>query len=140
MAATKKLHIKHDYNFIVLGISCHEKPYRLCWALNNQLQSAFSKDNDIELVEKGRREKTLFPVFSFHDESKITSYKVIANKTNNKLLVTEYKQADYLLIIQGEAAYIEKNSVIKKINEVGFIQTAFEIPVEKIKSKDLFIF
>lgn len=139
-AAKKKLLVQNDFDFFLFGISCGEKPYRLCWALNNQLRAAFSKSKDMEVQEKNHVEQSKFPVFSFHNEEMLTDYRIIINKTDTKVLVPEYKQADYLLMVQGNLPFAEKGAILKKVKEVTFVQTAFEIDPTKIKSKENFIF
>lgn len=136
----KKLLLENDYDFFLFGISCGEKPYRLCWALNNQLKTTFSKGSDMEVHEKNQKEHTRFPIFSFRDEEMFTDYRVIINKTENKFLVPEFKQADYLLMVQGGIPYSEKGAILRKVKEVTFVQTAFEIDPRKIKSKENFSF
>lgn len=140
MTPKKKLSVHNDFDFFLFGISCGEKPYRLCWALNNQLRATFAKSKDMEVQEKTQTELSKFPVFSFRDEEMFTDYRVIINKTDNKFLVPEYKQADYLLMIQGSIPFSEKSVILKKVKEVAFIQTAFEIDPKKIKSKENFVF
>lgn len=140
MAPKKKLLIQNDYDFFLFGISCGEKPYRLCWALNNQLKATFAKDKDMEIHEKNQTVQTKYPVFAYHNEEMFTDYRIILNKAENKFLVPEFKQADYLLMIQGSLPSVEKNSILKKVKEVTFVQTAFEIDPKKIKSKENFIF
>lgn len=140
MAPKKKLLIQNDYNFFLVGISCGEKPYRLCWALNRQLKISFSKSKDIEVREKNPEEQSAFPVFAFRNEEMFTDYRVIVNKAKNKILVPEFRQADYMLMVQGGMPASDKNSVLKKVKEISFVQTAFEIDPKKIKSKEQFIF
>jgi hypothetical protein len=140
MASAKKLILPHHYNFSLTGISCHEKLYRLCWALNNTLGLTLKKDLDITLFDKKTNSTLMFPAFSFQDESTLISYRIISNKYKNKVLVAEHKQADYLFMIQGELLTADRNNLEKKIKQVSFIQTIFGISIEKIKSKDLFIF
>jgi hypothetical protein len=140
MASKRKLLINNDYDFLLFGISCGEKLYRICWALNGQLKVSFAKGKDMEIAEKTQAVQTKFPVFSFRDEETLTEYRVILNRTENKFLIPEYKQADYVLMIQGGIPYSEKNNILKKIKEVAFVQTAFQIDPQKIKSKDSFVF
>ena len=140
MAPKKKLLIQNDYDFFLFGISCGEKPYRLCWALNNQLKATFSKSKDMEVQEKNQTEQSKYPVFVFRNEEMFTDYRVILNKSENKFLVPEYKHADYLLMVQGGMPFAEKNSILRKVKEVTFVQTAFEIDPKKIKSKENFVF
>ncbi|MBI3500538.1 MAG: IPExxxVDY family protein [Bacteroidetes bacterium] len=140
MAPKKKLLIHNDYDFFLFGISCGEKPYRLCWALNNQLKATFAKDKDMEVQEKNQTTQTKFPMFAFRNEAMFTDYRIILNKAENKFLVPEFKQADYLLMVQGSIPSVEKNSILKKVKDVTFVQTAFEIDPKKIKSKENFVF
>ena len=140
MAPKKKLLIQNDYDFFLFGISCGEKPYRLCWALNNQFKAAFAKDKDVEVQEKNQTVQTKFPMFAYRNEEMFTNYRIILNKSENKFLVPEFKQADYLLMVQGSLPSVEKNSILKKVKEITFVQTAFEIDPKKIKSKENFIF
>ena len=138
--AKKKLLIENNYDFFLYGISCSEKSYRLCFALNTKLKVAFSKSKDMEVYEKNQLTQLKFPVFAFRNEEMFTDYRIIVNKTENKFLVPEFKQADYLLMVQGGMPYSEKSLILKKIKEIAFVQTAFEIDPKKIKSKENFIF
>ena len=147
MPPKKKLLIENDYDFFLFGISCPEKPYRLCWALNNQLKITFSKSKDMEVLshitskhEKNQFEQSKFPVFTYHNEEMFTDYHLIVNKTEHKFLVPEYRHADYLLMVQGGMPFSEKNFILKKIKEVAFVQTSFEIDPKKIKSKENLVF
>jgi hypothetical protein len=138
--AKKKLLIENDYDFFLYGISCPEKSYRLCFALNTKLKAAFSKSKDMEVQEKNISTQSKFSMFVFRNEEMFTDYRVIVNKTGNKFLVPEFKQADYLLMVQGGMPYSEKSLILKKIKEIAFVQTAFEIDPKKIKSKENFVF
>ena len=138
--AKKKLLLENDYDFFLFGISCPERSFRLCYALNNQFKVSFSKSSDMELHEKNQTVSARFPVFTYRDEEMFTDYRVIINKADNKFLVPEFKQADYLLMIQGGLPGSEKNAILKKIKDVSFVQTAFEIDPKKIKSKENFSF
>ena len=140
MPPKKKLLIQNDYDFLLLGISCGEKPFRLCWALNNQLKATFAKEKDMEVQEKNQTNQSKFPVFAYHNDEMFTDYRIILNKSENKFLVPEFKQADYLLMVQGSLPSVEKNSILKKVKDVTFVQTAFEIDPKKIKSKENFVF
>ena len=53
------LEIENEFDFSLLGISCHAKDYRISWALNNSLNIKLKKEDDIhpELCEEGPRTK-----------------------------------------------------------------------------------
>jgi hypothetical protein len=136
----KKLLIENDYEFFLFGISCSERSYRLCFALNDKLKASFSKSQDMEVQEKNKEVHSRFPVFTFRDEEMFTDFRIIVNKAENRILIPEFKQADYLLMVQGGMPFSEKGNILKKIREVSFVQTAFEIDPKKIKSKENFVF
>lgn len=136
----QKLSIKNDYNFLLFGISCSEKPPRLCYALNHKLKAVFSKSKDIEVAEENQSNLLKFPVFSFCNEEMFTDYRIIVNRNKNRFLVSDYKQADYLLMVQGELPHSEKSFILRKIKEIGFVQTVFEMDVKKIRGKENLLF
>jgi len=145
--AKKKLLIENDYDFFLFGISCSEKSYRLCFALNGKLSATFSKSKDMEIwgsaslgQDKNQKAQSRFPVFIFRDEEMFTDYRIIVNKSDSRFLIPEFKQADYLLMVQGGIPSSEKNNILRKIKEITFVQTAFEIDPKKIKSKENFVF
>jgi hypothetical protein len=139
-ASKKKLLVENDYEFFLFGISCSERSYRLCFALNGKLNASFSKSKDMEVKEKNQQVLSNFSVFTFRDEEMFTDYRIISNKTESKILIPEFKQADYLLMVQGGMPIAEKNNILRKVKEIAFVQTAFEIDPKKIKSKENFVF
>lgn len=139
-ASKKKLLVENDYEFFLFGISCSERSYRLCFALNDKLKASFAKSKDMEVQEKNQKLQSKFPVFTFRDEEMFTDYRIIVNRADNHVLIPEFKQADYLLMVQGGMPFTEKNNILKKVKEVAFVQTAFEIDPKKIKSKENFVF
>lgn len=142
MAKTKlTLDIEYDYEFILIGISCHARDYRLCWALNKEIGFDFVKDDDIELRTKKNQTITSFSKFSYYDEDQRLKYILISNKGTNDYLVPEQKkQADYLLMIEGSMADAEQNEFITRLKQIELIQLAFKIEVDSLKSKQNLLF
>lgn len=142
MAKTKlTLDIEYDYEFILIGISCHTRDYRLCWALNKEIGFDFVKDDDIELRTKKNQTVTSFSKFSYYDEDQRLKYILISNKGTNDYLVPEQKkQADYLLMIEGSMADAEQNEFIIRLKQIELIQLAFKIEVDSLKSKQNLLF
>lgn len=145
--AKKKLMVEFDYDFFLVGIACPEKVYRVCWALNEKLRTNLCKSSDLEvpdmtLSRAEQRKNTFlnFPVFTYHHEELFSDFRVIQNRKENKYLIPEYRQADYLLMVQGGFPYADRVEMIRKIKEVSFFQTAFEINPKSLKSKDNLLF
>jgi hypothetical protein len=130
-----QLHVEYDYDFVLIGISCHAKDYRLCWALNNNLHLELEKEEkDLEIFNKKQEESSRYSVYEYFHEENHTEYTLISNRSSNGYLVPEQKQADYFLIIKNnfEGDPLDFVAGIKKID---FVLTAYPIEAEGLKSK-----
>jgi len=132
---TEKLHISFDgfFDFKLLGISCSEKDYRLCWALNQILGIDM-----VRLSNEGMpsREHLLeFPFFEYNDEENGRIYRLLTNRFETKILMKELKNIDYLFLIQGEDINLQE--ITELIGGIEFVFLATEIEIDKLKEKDL---
>ena len=163
--AKHTLDITYDYEFLLIGISSHEKDYRICWALNKKLGIDLVKQNSLEIKGKKQTTPSYFSFFLFEKEEDFLEYSVIANFSENKalasnnntlfakedkttdhhhseneLLLPEQKQMNYFLIIRGEVDDGEADELVRKIKELEMVQTAIRIDVTQLKSKQNLIF
>ncbi|CAN5470821.1 hypothetical protein BH10BAC1_BH10BAC1_03480 [soil metagenome] len=129
------LEIEYDYDFVLIGISSHEKDYRICWAINNQLGLNLTKTDALEIKDKKQEELSHFSLFSFELPDEFMEYFIIANRSEKGLLIPEQKQVDYFFIIRGEIENEKVMEMIKLIKESNLVQTAFRVDVNALKSK-----
>lgn len=134
------LDIEYDYDFVLIGISCHEKDYRLSWALNNSLMLDLAKVNDLQIDAKKHKEPLVYPMFAYEDEQQYRNYFLISNKNLHALLVPEQKHADFFLLIRGTLSMDEKALLLKQIKETAGVLTAFDLDAAKLKSKENLLF
>ena len=132
---TEKLHISFDdfFDFKLLGISCAEKDYRLCWALNQHLGIDM-----VRLSNEGmpsREHLVDFPFFEFNDEEQGRIYRLLSNRFETRILMKELKNIDYLFLIQGEDINLQE--ITELIGGIEFVFLATEIEIDKLKEKDL---
>ena len=147
---------------MLIGISSHEKDYRICWALNNKFGIELVKAESLEI--KGRKQQTpsFFSLFTYEDAEAFTEYAVVANRSENKLsaskehslfgqseskgddqseiLIPEQKQMNYFFLIKGEMEEEKISEWLKKIKEIELVLTAIRIDVSQLKSKHNLIF
>ncbi|MCB9189587.1 MAG: IPExxxVDY family protein [Flavobacteriales bacterium] len=131
---------EYDFDFYLLGISCHEKDYRTCWAINQALGINLSKEeNDIEVIIKKTNRCSLHSMFTYYNEETETEFRLIANRSTLGVLIPEKAQADYLLMVTDNS---EKSidDIRRQINEIPFVLTSFVVDVEDLKSKENLIF
>jgi hypothetical protein len=57
-----------QYGFVLIGIVCQHRDYRLCREINLALDISLARDNDFEVFTKKRMEAMTFTRFSFINE------------------------------------------------------------------------
>jgi hypothetical protein len=129
-----------EYDFYLIGISCHEKDYRVCWGVNQVLEVLLSKEErEIEVFHKKENIRSKHALFSTYDIDNDEEVHLIANRSKSGYLIPEQKQADYLLMVKGEGI-LEIDDVVPLLKKISFVLTAFNIEVSQLKSKDNLIF
>ena len=132
---------EYEFDFNLLGICCHEKDYRLCWAVNSILKLSLSKaSEDIELIfNKESKPDANFSIYSYIDQYNSDQYYLISNKCQRTWLIPEKSHFDFFLMIKSD----EKKSYklyLKKLRSIPFILTANHVVVKQLKSKENLIF
>lgn len=157
--AKHTLEIEFDYDFVLIGISSHEKDYRLCWTVNNALNLQLSKQESLEIKGKKQTTPSFFSFFLFEKQDDFIDYAIIANlsesktveqttstlfdaldESDNEYLIPEQKQMNYFFLIRGEIENEEVNEIIQQIKEIENVQTAVRIDVKSLRSKQNLIF
>lgn len=155
------LEIDYDYDFVLIGISSHEKDYRFCWALNNKLNIELTKRESLEIKGKKQDTPSFFSFFFYENPSEFSEFAVIANLSESKsqvskkntlfgnlnktesdseLLIPEQKQMNFFFLIRAEIEDKKIDEMIKKIKEIDNVQTAIRIDPKQLKSKQNLIF
>lgn len=132
---TEKLHISFDnfFDFQLIGISCSEKDYRLCWAINQALGIDMVRISNEGMPS--REHLIDFPFFEFMDEETGRTYRLLSNRFESKVLMKELKNIDYLFLLQGEDVNLQH--IIDLVGGIEFVFLASEIEIDKLKEKDL---
>ncbi|HEY9083575.1 MAG TPA: IPExxxVDY family protein [Vicingaceae bacterium] len=130
--------LENEYDFELIGISCHSKDYRICWSLNNALKTNFKRIEDYEIQKKN--EIINFPFFEYIDEDNNIEYFVIANKSSEGYLVSEKQSIDYFLVLKGSVTDRLVENLTKKVKEIDVVIIAHRIDVNELKSKQNLLF
>ena len=134
--AKKILHDTHaePLGYILIGISCHLKDYRLSFLLNKRLEFGFTKQQDLTIALTDRKEPADFSFYYYKDEDQGNSYWLLANRNEEYVLLPELKQLDFLLIVEGECKKNRKDSLIKVVSSIQNVLTAYEISLQGIRN------
>ncbi len=129
-----RLDVEPSYDFALIGISCHEKDYRLGWALNYIAGFRFERADDFIPDEKKPDEA--FPRYEFHDVELFRLYVLVANQFGSRIMFPELNTIDYLMLITGENYNQEVEEVLERIHRIDFVILASELEVMKIKNRE----
>jgi hypothetical protein len=120
--------------YTLIGISCHLKDYRLSYLLNKKLEFVFSKQQDLILTLQEKKEPANFSFYYYKDEDQVNSYWLIANRSEEYVLLPEIKQLDFLLMVEGEFKKNRKDQLLKAVSPIQNVLTAYEINLTSIKN------
>ncbi len=135
-----RLDVEYEYDFFLIGISCHEKPYRLCWAINKALEIEMTVSKSLSISLKKNEAASEFPLFEMGSKENETSYALISNKMDSDVLIPEQNQADYFFIIKGPFHETDLEEMMKKIREISFVLMTYRINPDQLKSKQNLLF
>lgn len=121
-----------DEDFELIGVSSHEKDYRLAWALNRAMNWSLQRVEDIELDQKTG--VSMHAQFQFTHPVEGHIYTLIDNKTENGLLIPELAGFDYLIKVD-QSAEVMDDDFYKSLRKTPFILAVYPVDLSKIKSK-----
>ncbi len=148
-------------DFSLLAIHCSEEAYKMGFLLNKYLGLQLERWHvDLDLSSNGL--DLMFPIFEFEDKRKYTTFHLVANvcsskiatlqssgglfddSTNEKTVITyllpEFKNVDFFLKISSEDQRDSLKQLVRSINEIPQVISAYSIDTETIKTKNNLIF
>ena len=134
------LKLDFDYDFALIGISCHLKDYRLSWAINKILGIDLQKgDQDLEIYDKKNGKREYFAISEFFDEDEEAMYYLISNRCPDGYLVPEHREADFFLMIR-DGSHTDAEQIADRIRSIDFVLTCFTVNIDRLKSKENLLF
>jgi hypothetical protein len=127
------LEIEDDYDFEIIGVSSHEKDYRLAWSLNKTLGWRLVRIEDA--VVEGKRSTTHHARFRWTHPVDQTVFTLIDNKTPEGTFMPDLMQFDYLLKIE-QPSESSMNKLQSGLRKTDFVLAFQRQEVDKLKYKD----
>ena len=134
------LDIEDEYDFSLLGISCHAKDYRLSWAMNKALDIELEKDKAVFNDMQEEENQDGFAMHSYYDEDNLLNYYLISNKSEGKILVEEYPQFDFIFKLSGSQHDFEILYKKQLIQNIDLVLASIQLDTMKLKSKTKLVF
>lgn len=155
MSKIHSFDFEYDHNYTLIGIHSTLEDFRIAYFLNKNLNTNLKRfKNDLDFPSK----KCSFSLFIYENVSTFTSWSLIANKyvfvnsvmsydnnlfkeeSKTSFLISEKKQVDYFIKINGNIDKIFLQNILSKINNTHNIITSYPIDPYDLKSKDNLIF
>ena len=141
--AKNKLNVTYDFDFILLAINANVRPYKLAWAVNNNLKLSLVRLENISIeFTKGKH----LSIINYFTESEYQKIRLLCNKCENTeerfspYLLPELKNFDYLIVLENESNTFDENAFINKTKQIPFVQFATKVDLQNLKSRDNLIF
>ena len=126
--------IKPDY--IIIGISCHLRDYRIIYRVNHGLDFHFKKLKDLNVCHDKKENFVNFSLYHYYYTDRSINYYFISNHHPEAKLISGLKQADYFLFIHGGFPEEEKKQLIKKLSKIKDVLAVFDVNPATLKQLD----
>lgn len=131
-----KLSVSIEEDYCLLGIVSDEPDYKLCWLVNQQMDTSFARTDDLEVFSKMLNEEQLVSLFMYEDEQRMLTFRLIVNRASTGYFLPELKNIDYFLHIHGEIVPDDINSLIRTVNSIPAVRMCVPVDLSKIKERD----
>jgi len=116
-----------DLNFILIGISSHERDIQFCFKLNRLLNLDLNRVEDVQYLHSKEKHEVNFSCFQYIDPDTELEYTVYTNRNGNICLLPELKQTDYLLKVSGDIELADPQEIIEKLKSLPEVLTTRSI-------------
>jgi hypothetical protein len=127
------------YDFMLFGIICQSRDYKLCFEINRTLNLSLERGEDLEVSLNKGKDKIKTARFEYKDGFG-NEYFILANKISTGLFIPEHKSIDYFLMVKESVPQYDKTLVEKQLRSIPVILGAYHLEPEKLKTGERFIF
>jgi hypothetical protein len=128
-----------QFDFILIGIACQHRDYRLCHEINHLLEIDLLRGKDYEVFNNKRMENMSFSFYQYETTDE-DFYFLFSNKGRQGILIPEQKQIDYFLMIRENVKRMSELQLITRLKELKVILGVFSLDVKNLKSRDYLLF
>ena len=137
----KKLVVDHQIDFLVWGLVSTTKDYKLAWQINQTLKIDLVKQDDLVIsFVKGADLKVSNYLFTTEN----TEIRLLKNRGEGKdsvnYLAPEQQQFDFFVLLKSDDDTLDNANVQALLKDVDAVNYLVLVDLEKLKSRDNFIF
>ena len=126
MTKVRKLDIEYSPDFLAIAIFTAQKGYRLCWLLNQQLNTSFTRLPDFSLKVGKDQEERKMPVFGHEDPLLFDRFYLLTNKHQGIVCIDSPQNMDFLMLIKRPSDQFDMKALLKKLRDIPQVNAAIE--------------
>lgn len=130
----------NSFDFDLIGISTNIPDYQLVAKINEVLHIDLERKRDDYTLNLNGLEGKKFRWYSYLPSEEDLEIYLIVNRGENGFLVEEIKQMNSFLLIFGELNYLKSNEIAQKIQGIPQVISSSNLEIDKLKSKNNFVF
>lgn len=136
-----RLLVDYEYDFTLMAILSPMREYKLAWHINQHLHIRLVKEKDVEL-NFTNQPNLCISNYIFATEHSV--FRLLKNRSVGEeeqgFLLPELKQFDYLIMLQGEGDFFDKDALPAMLQKIPTVEFVKPIDVNNLKSKENLIF
>lgn len=135
-----KLEFEGEYDFVLIGLICGYKDYKLCFELNDAFNLKFSRRDDVN-VPAGRPGSNTRHSHFESPGTDFETYHILSNrdKSGTGYFIPENKNIDFFLLITESSNDFDVDHMIGSMRNIEIISGVYELDPYKMKSADSFL-
>jgi hypothetical protein len=130
----------NSFDFDLIGISTNIPDYQLVAKINAILHIDLERKREDYTLSLNGLEGKKFRWYSYLPSEEDLEIYLIVNRGENGFLVEEIKQMNSFLLIFGELNYLKINEIAQKIQGIPQVISSSNLEIDKLKSKNNFVF
>ena len=134
-----KLNEEDKFDFLLFGIVCQLRDYRMCREINVKLELDLERQEDFDVFNNKRMEEQGFAFFKYDSEDE-DQYCLVSNRGPKGLLIPEHKQIDFFLMIRQGRTQVDNVAVLNSLKEISIVLAAYELDLLNLKSRGNLLF
>ncbi|PJJ74613.1 hypothetical protein BXY57_0174 [Thermoflavifilum aggregans] len=120
----------------LIGMVSDLPDYELCWHLNQDLNTNFRVNLDLEIAWKQNRRTYFFTVFEYLDARLLNVHYLYNNHKQGMALLPEVKHLNYIWMIKGPYFTTnEREGLLMDLKQLPYIRMAVELSREELKNR-----
>lgn len=123
--------LETECDFAITGISCHLADYRFIHYLNKIKNFNFIRIGEFDFYTKSFAQPLRFPLFSFEDKENYTSYYVLSNRSEDGVMVNDWKMFDFLFVSKKLTDPEKIKTFISQIKKIQGVIVATSLQTDK---------